>query len=243
MAYDMTRCPQTEQEFRDYFYTLIGRAFGAPASNWEEVMEGVYEWQGAWMKIPPGVGPGIKADASWPFYGLTQQYSGGPKGRVFLPSNTPDDLGYYTRCMQYLDDAAAVKAGKAGKLTKAQLDALLKKKTTQQNSGALVWAWYLAGPANAYSPVLPADGVPPNTGGGGGGGLTEAQVQAMIDASLAPLTAQIAEAVKRGEKIGLRMAEGQVLCAANGGPKEPNQLVTFESRNDVGGAWEELEVL
>ena len=32
MAYDLTRCPQTEEEFQEYFYTLIGQRYGAPAT-------------------------------------------------------------------------------------------------------------------------------------------------------------------------------------------------------------------
>ena len=89
----MTRCPQTEEEFEDYFYTLIGRTYGAPADGWEGVMEAAYPWQGHMLNIPPGVGPGIRQPPDAPFFGLTQQYSGGPKGRIFLPSNTPDELG------------------------------------------------------------------------------------------------------------------------------------------------------
>ena len=102
MAYDLSRCPQTEEEFQEYFYTLIQRTYGAPADGWEAVMTA--------SQIPPGVGPGIQADASWPFFGLTQQYSGGPKGRIFLPAAIPDENGYYTRCIQYLDDAAGTYA-------------------------------------------------------------------------------------------------------------------------------------
>lgn len=230
MAYDMTRCPQTEQEFRDYFYALIGRSPGALAHDWEEVLEGVYEWQGVWIKIPPGVGPGIKADASWPFYGLTQQYSSGPKGRVFLPSNTPDELGYFTRCMQYLDDAAA--KAKA-QLTAAQLDALLKTKKGK-SGGGLVWAWYLAGPANPYAPVMPAEGTaPPSTGGGGG--LTEAQVQAMIDASMA-------QAVKLGDTIALRTNSGLLAGIQGGGPSVDGQPIEWIGKTGDAHAWESLKV-
>src|SRR6188768_1823660 len=107
MAYaDMTRCPQTAEEFRDYFYALIGRAMGGPANDYEAVLSALYPWNGQMLMIPPGVGPGIKQYPGAPFFGLTQQFSGGPKARVFLPTNTPDELGYYTRCEQYVDDAA-----------------------------------------------------------------------------------------------------------------------------------------
>lgn len=187
---DMTRCPQTEAEFRDYFYALIQRTFGAPATDWEAVMSAAYPWGDDRLPIPEGVGPGITQQPGAPFFGLTQQYSGAPKGRVFLPSNTPDELGYYTRCEQYLDDAAQTYSK-----SQQQID---------PKSTGLVWAWYLAGPANAYAPIQG-----PDAGGGttpppsGGGGLTEAQVQAMIDASLAPLIAQLAQPLRAHGPVNL----------------------------------------
>jgi hypothetical protein len=150
MAYDdMTRCPQTEEEFHDYFYALIGRTYMAPADDWEAVMEKAYPWQGHQLVIPPGVGPGERQYPDAPFWGLTQQYSGGPKGRIFLPTDVPDELGYYTRCMQYLDDAV-------GTYEKS------KKQVSAQSSG-LIWSWYwVAG--HEYAPVTSADGeAPPET--------------------------------------------------------------------------------
>jgi hypothetical protein len=146
MAYDMDRCPQTEEEFHEYFYALIGRDYMAPADGWEAVMEAAYPWQGHMLNIPPGVGPGVQQPADAPFFGLTQQYSGGPKGRIFLPTDTPDELGYYTRCMQYLDDAV-------GTYEKS------KKQVTSTSSG-LIWSWYWVAGAE-YSPVTGADSTAP----------------------------------------------------------------------------------
>ena len=140
---DMTRCPQTEDEFAAYFYALIGRTPGGPANDYEAVLSALYPWNGQLLMIPPGVGPGIKQYPGAPFFGLTQQYSGTPKARVFLPADTPDDLGYYTRCMQYVDDAAHTLSAS-------------KKQPTAQSTG-LVWAWYLAGPDNAYAPIQGPD--------------------------------------------------------------------------------------
>jgi len=151
MAYDLTRCPQTEEEFQEYFYTLIGRTYGDPATDWEAVMERAYPWQGHQLVIPPGVGPGERQYPDAPFWGLTQQYSSGPKGRIFLPTDVPDDLGYYTRCLQYLDDAA--------------LTYSTSKKTVTPQSSGLVWSWYwVAG--HEYAPVTSADGEapPPESG-------------------------------------------------------------------------------
>ena len=178
MYADMTRCPQNDAEMQDYFYTLIGRAMGGPADDFETVLSMAYPWNGQMLMIPPGVGPGIKQVAGAPFFGLTQQYSGGPKARVFLPTQTPDDLGYYTKCMQYVDDAAHTLSAQ-------------RLQPAPQATG-LMWAWYLAGPPNTYVPVQGPDSgggttpVPPT------GGITEAQVQALIDASLAPVNEQIA---------------------------------------------------
>lgn len=147
MAYDVTRCPQTEEEFEAYFYTLIGRVYGEPATNWEAVMEAAYPWQGHQLNIPPGVGPGIMQPPDAPFFGLTQQYSGGPKGRIFLPSNTADENGYFTRCLQYLDDAVGTYSTS-------------KKQVTASSSG-LIWSWYwVAG--HEYVPVTEADGPAPD---------------------------------------------------------------------------------
>jgi hypothetical protein len=146
MAYDLTRCPQTEEEFHDYFYTLIGRNYMAPADDWEAVMEASYDWQGHQLNIPPGVGPGIRQPPDAPFFGLTQQYSSGPKGRIFLPTDSPDELGYYTRCLQYLDDAV-------GTYEKS------KKQVTATSTG-LIWSWYWIAGAE-YSPVTDADSTAP----------------------------------------------------------------------------------
>jgi len=146
MAYDMDRCPQTEEEFHEYFYALIGRDYMAPADGWEAVMEQAYPWHGHMLVIPPGVGPGERQYPDAPFFGLTQQYSGGPKGRIFLPTDTPDELGYYTRCLQYLDDAV-------GTYEKS-------KKQVSATSSGLVWSWYWIAGAE-YSPVTDADSTAP----------------------------------------------------------------------------------
>lgn len=67
-----------------------------------------------------------------------------------------------------------------------------------------------------------------------------AHVQDAIEAAVAPLAAeleqvkaQLADAIKYGDKIALRMASGQALCADEGGPSEPNAPVSFSSRENV----------
>lgn len=159
MAYDLTRCPQTEEEFQEYFYTLIGRTYGDDADGWEAVMTQSYPWQGHMLNIPPGVGPGISQPPDAPFFGLTQQFSGGPKGRIFLPSDFADENGYYTRCIQYLDDAVgtyslATAKGSPDYPLPGDFDFTAK-------SGVLVWSWYwVAG--HEYAPVTDADSTLPD---------------------------------------------------------------------------------
>jgi len=198
-----------------YFYTLIGRQMGGNANDWRSVM--------TQSMIPPGFGPGVKADASYPFFGLTQQWSGGPKARIFLPSNMPDGEGYYTRCIQYITDAPG-----------------------GVHSVDFVWTWiYIAG--HQYAPVQgpttpPVE--PPVEPPDSGDGLTEeqiealrAEVQRMIDASLVPVNAQLSEAVKIGDKIGLQAQKGMVICAEGGGPEVANERFELTSRQNVG-PWE-----
>jgi hypothetical protein len=210
MYSDMNRCPQTVEEFAEYFYTLIGKQRGAPANDYEQVLMRAYPWQGQTLMIPAGVGPGITQPPYAPFFGLTQQFSGVPKARVFLPTSTPDDLGYYTRCMQYVSDAPG---------------------------GGLMWDWYLAGPENAYTPVLPPDVAPPATGdGSGGGGLDEATVQAMIDKAIAD------RCVQYDDKLALTASGGKLLCCEGGGPEADQQPFTITARSGEPGPWESLKV-
>ena len=207
---DMNHCPQSESEFREYFYALTGQIYSTDAVNWEAVMSAPYPWQGQQLRIPEGVGPGIQQPPDAPFFGLTQQWSNGPKARIFLPSSTPDGLGYFTRCLQYLDDAA--------------------------DGHGLIWSWYYVA-GNDYTPVIPADssGSAPS----GGGGLTQAQVQALIDA----------QCVKVGSRIALRTSgdastgvPASLLCAESGGPMEDGQPVTITSRSGSPGPWEKFTV-
>lgn len=209
---DMNRCPQTDDEFREYFYALIGRTMGASANDFTTVLSKQYPWKDKMLTIPIGVGPGVTLPSDAPFFGLTQQLSGGvPKARVFLPTAQADENNYYTRCDQYVDDAP--------------------------NGQGLVWAWYwVAG--HEYVPLLPANGQPgPNPNPDPGGGMTEAQVQAMIDAAVAPLKVQIAAAAKVGDKIALRTNSGQIMGIQGGGPPAPDRPIHLISKTDIH-SWE-----
>ena len=209
MAYDLSRCPQNLAEMEDYFFTLIQRRKGDRADNWQGVMLN--------SNIPHNVYvPGTRADASWPLFGLTQQWSNGPKARVFMPSATADENGYFTRCMQYLDDGP---------------------------DGVLVWAWYyIAG--HDYAPVQGATATPPGTQPpviiAPGAGLTEAEVQAMIDDSIEQALASFT-GIKFGDKIALRTNSGLIAGIEGGGPTEVDAPIKFIGKDHIH-AWESFEI-
>jgi len=232
MGFDMSRCPQNEEEAKAWFFAGIGQQLGEHATNWEQIMTA--------CGLPPGYGPGVKPTADMPFFAFTQQFSGGPKGRIFLPSNTPDELGYYTRCIQYLDDAAqtyskqAQQAKKQGK--KVDLPDFTKLASQQSAGGGLVWAWYwVAG--NEYSPVQDASGA--GTGGGttpgGGGGVSEDQVQQMIDKALEGY-------VKVTDTVALKMASGLYLSFEGGGPTKHGDPVKLTGKDAVHD-WESVQLI
>ncbi len=83
-----------------YFFSLIGRSEGQSANDWYTVLSG--------SGLAGGPGPGVRPGSA--NYGITQQFgAGGPRGRLFLPTNTPDDLGYYTRQVDIITDGAGGK--------------------------------------------------------------------------------------------------------------------------------------
>jgi len=220
---DMTRCPQSDEEMRDYFYALIGKVLGTPANDYEVVLARAYPWDGQMLMIPPGVGPGIMQPPDAPFFGLTQQFSGVPKGRVFLPSNQPDANGFYTRADQYLDDAAQTYSK--------------SKKAVSSSAQGLVWAWYYVD-GHAYAPVQPGDGSQPPVSSGG---LTEAQVQAMIDDSIQQAIAGF-QGVVFGDKIALRTNSGLLQGIKGGGPTEADKPIELIGKTGDAHAWESYTI-
>lgn len=226
MAFDMSRCPQTEPEALEWFYNGIGRVLGSDATGWESVM--------ANCGLPPGYGPGVVPNAMMPFFAFTQQFSGGPKGRIFLPTSRPDENGYYTRCIQYLDDAVGTYSKQAAKAKGKGAPA------PDLKSAGLVWAWYwIAG--NEYDPVQDETGsgpspVPPTTTG-----ISAEEVQAMIDASLNPIYAMMEGALKIGDKIALRTNSGLIAGIAGGGPTSEDAPIEWIGKNHIH-AWESFEV-
>ena len=80
-----------------WFFNLIGRTKGQDASDWYAVLNR--------SGIPGGFGPGQVPPANASHYGITQQTgASGPRGRVFLPTATPDENGYFTRPVDILED-------------------------------------------------------------------------------------------------------------------------------------------
>ena len=81
---------------KTYFFALIGRTEGALAPDWPTAL--------AATGIPNGHPPYVHADPRI-HYGITQQLgAGGPRGVLFLPTDAPDDLGYYTRQILVVTD-------------------------------------------------------------------------------------------------------------------------------------------
>lgn len=192
-------------DYQQLFFSTIQRAPGQPADDWETVL--------GESGIPAGLGPYIVPTTLQPFNAMTQQIGsdGRIAGRIFLPTATPDDLGYYAHPFSPLRDGPT--------------------------PGSLLWEWRdLGGPPvvdpNGSSGVAPAPG----------GGLTEQQVQAMIDASLV-------DVVKVGSKVALRSAGDSgagipaSLLSVDGGGSPNGQPLTFQGRaGATAGPWETLTV-
>lgn len=87
-------------EYGQYFFSLIQRAPGQNADDWEGVLGG--------SGIPKGLAPHAVPDESMPHHALTQQIGsdGRIAGRIFLPTASPDDKGYYSHPMSPLADGA-----------------------------------------------------------------------------------------------------------------------------------------
>ena len=120
----------TSAEYQSLFFSTIQRAPGQPADDYEAVLGG--------SGIPKGLGPYVVPDATMPFSAMTQQIGsdGRIAGRIFLPTATPDDLGYYSHPFSPLTDGPT--------------------------PGSLLWEWRdLGGPPV----VTPGDSgtVPPDT--------------------------------------------------------------------------------
>ncbi|MGE0451716.1 MAG: hypothetical protein AB7Q29_19235 [Vicinamibacterales bacterium] len=102
-----------------YFFWLINRKPGDSANDWVGVMLAT--------GIPGGYGPGFRPPLTGlPHYGMTQQMAsnGQLRGRLWLPTDTRDGLGFYTRTVDFLENG----------------------------SGGLRWTWKEDSSAGAYVP-------------------------------------------------------------------------------------------
>ncbi|MBI4346904.1 MAG: hypothetical protein HY553_08625 [Elusimicrobia bacterium] len=92
-------CVNGRVDARAYFFSVIGRSEGASAADWVEVLRR--------SGLPAGPRPGVRPAPNAPFFGITQQIdsSGNLRGRIFLPTDTPDAYGYYIRGIDVLSSA------------------------------------------------------------------------------------------------------------------------------------------
>lgn len=151
-----------------YYYWLIGRADGQMADDWISVLTE--------SGIPAGFSP-YQVPYDNGFYGLTQQIgSGGVRGRLFLPTAYPDDLGYYSHPVDLL-------AGEEPNLE---------------------WFYKDRGEGPPYSPInsgtipIPGPNPPPNQGG-----LTEERVIELIMENAIAYGSKIGLRVDNGQIIGI----------------------------------------
>jgi hypothetical protein len=78
-----------------YFLSVINRAEGSSASDWATVLDA--------SGIPTAPGPGVRPNSN-DHFGITQQRGAGGnvRGRLFLPTDTPDSNGYYLHAIDVL---------------------------------------------------------------------------------------------------------------------------------------------
>jgi hypothetical protein len=91
-------------DMRAYFFFIINRREGDPARHdWEDVMRR--------SGIPAGPVAGQRFPPNAPFYGLSQQISssGDLRGRVFLPTETPNPFGYFIQDVDFLSDPSGTR--------------------------------------------------------------------------------------------------------------------------------------
>lgn len=91
--------PQTIADYKTWFFTLIDRAEGDPATDdWEQVLTD--------SGIPTGLPAGVPPNDSMPHWAVTQQIgAGGVRGRLFLPTSEADSNGYFSHPFDLLDSA------------------------------------------------------------------------------------------------------------------------------------------
>jgi hypothetical protein len=202
---------------RAYFHFVIGRNEGDPANDWVRVLK---DLQRRGMHLNPK--PGERADASWPFHGLSLMVSdngnGDPRGRLWLPTSlaTTDHQGnqWFTREVQVIAD--------------------------NPSGDGFIWQWRELG-GHPYTPVAGAS----HDGQGGGAGEGESEGEAPpaqppvleLDALIKridALEAQMKRTLQDGSIVAFKTDNGHFVCAEGGGGAQLNA-----TREDVGG-WEKF---
>jgi len=127
--------------YRDYVFSLLGAAEGAPAPNWKAALESL---PGRGMGINPQ--PGEVQLPNAPHHGVTVMIDAGgnARGRIWLPSDVPvmhEGNAWFTHEIQVIADGP--------------------------EPGSFVWAWIDKGgapvrPFDAATAPPPAPAVPPS---------------------------------------------------------------------------------
>jgi hypothetical protein len=146
----------SSDEYARLFFDTIKKSPGQPADDYETVL--------GESGIPAGYAEYVKPTADMPFNAMTQQIGsdGRIAGRIFLPTATPDDKGYYTHPFSPLKDAAA------------------------GSPHRLEWEWRDLGGPPIVTPGESGGGTQPPAQG-----LTKEECQAMIDEATKPLHTEI----------------------------------------------------
>lgn len=205
--------PQNEAEFIVYFFNLTGQHLDGNANTFRQVMLAKYPWNGQMLQIPqnlPLKGQQLPPDA--PFYGLTQQTSGGiPSGRLWLPAAVPqlDENGniWYTRYIQYIKDKPGGIHG---------LDFL--------------WSWtYMSG--SEYVPLGGASPVPPVSN-------IEQRLET-LEAQVANLTNRVTalEQKQLPRKMTMKADNGKYVTA-----EVAQNPPILSARGDNPDSWQQFEV-
>ena len=211
---------------RAYFFSLIGRAEGAPAPDWKAVLETL---PGRGMGINPK--PGERQPLNAPHYGITLMIDAGgnARGRIWLPTDVQEPGGWFTHEIQVIADGPT--------------------------PGSFVWAWIDKGgapyaPRPCESGETVVDPVNPAIGGGKmvldlGPALrpllqridelekqVTAQAKEIKDLKARPAAPPPTAAPSLPKKIALKSAHGTYVTAEDTGK--------MTHREDKASAWQIL---
>jgi len=121
--------------------------------------------------------------------------------------------------------------------TQQVVDVLTNAVETSGSSGP---AWQVK-PKRDINNWYPITNESSGGGEGGGGDPVKDQEQdqriASLEQQVADLRGVVENTIKYGERIGLQCANGTVLCAEDGGPREDREPFNLTARKSVG-AWE-----